>query len=122
LYYILDTNIWVDVTQGKIPCSDLAGKDHLLVVVAPFMIVELMKSTVKSGERFFLKDQSMFTCIAKFDILELTKVFVFKTLWNLSDAGTSKVRPTHYKTLLQLIIGSNSFTDFISKTKKPGGV
>ena len=86
------------------------------------MIVELMKSTVKSGERFFLKDQSMFTCIAKFDILELTKVFVFKTLWNLSDAGTSKVRPTHYKTLLQLIIGSNSFTDFISKTKKPGGV
>jgi hypothetical protein len=66
----------------------------------PFMIIELMKSTVKSAGRFFLKDQSMFACMAKFDILELTKASVFKTLWNLSDAGTSKVRPAHYKTVL----------------------
>src|SRR5258708_13547474 len=86
------------------------------------MIVELMRATVRSGERFFHKDRSMFECMAKFGILELTKVFMFKTLWNVWGGGVSKVRPKHYMTLLQLIIGANSFADFIVKTEKPGSV
>ncbi|MGC2527722.1 MAG: hypothetical protein WA639_08235 [Candidatus Acidiferrum sp.] len=120
MYYIMDTNIWVEVTQGRISCDELAGKGGARVVVAPFMIVELMKATVKSGGRFFLNDKATFTCMAKFDILELTKVFIFKALWGLSDAGVSKVRPETYRALLQMIIGSSSFADFIAKTEGPG--
>jgi hypothetical protein len=116
----MDTNIWVEVTQGTISCDDLAEKAGTRVVVAPFMIVELMKATAKSVEQFFLNDRSTFQCMAKFDILELTKVFILKTLWGLSDGGMSKVRPETYRALMQMIIGSNSFADFIVKTENPG--
>lgn len=122
MYYIMDTNIWVDVTQGKIPCNDLSGKVGAVVVVAPFMIVELMRATVRGGEKYFLGDRKMFECMGRLDILELTKPFVYKTLWNISNAGISKVRPETYKTLLQLMVGSTSFSDFTSKTERPGSV
>jgi hypothetical protein len=113
MYYIMDTNIWVDVTQGKIPCKDLSGKVGAVVVVAPFMIVELMRATVRGGE---------FECMERLDILELTKAFVYKTLWNVSNAGISNVRPETYRTLLQMMVGSTSFCDFINKTERPGSM
>lgn len=122
MYYIMDTNTWVDVTQGKISCSDLSGKAGTRVVVAPFMIVELMKATVKAGEKYFLGDRKMYQCMDKLDILELTKVFVYKRLWNISNAGISKVRPETYRTLLQLMTGSTSFGEFVNKTDRPGSV
>ncbi len=122
MYYIADSNIWVDVTQGKISCSDLRGKPGVNVVVAPFMIVELMRSTVRGGEKYFSGDKAMFQCMSKFDIQQLTKPFIFKVLWNVSDAGTSGVYPETYRILLRLMTGSNSFRDFISKTEAPGSV
>jgi hypothetical protein len=121
-YYIMDTNIWVDVTQGKIACNDLSGKAGAVVVVAPFMIFELMRATVRGGEKYFLGDRKMFECMERFDILELTQPFVYKTLWNISDARTSKVDPETYKTLLHMMVGSTSFMDFIIKTKRPDSV
>jgi len=63
MYYIMDTNIRVDVTQGKIPCNDLSGKVGAVVVVAPFMIVELMRATVRGGEKYFIGDKKMFECM-----------------------------------------------------------
>jgi hypothetical protein len=122
MYYIMDTNIWVDVTQGKIPCNDLSGKVGAVVVVAPFMIVELMRATVRGGEKYFVGDRKMFECMERLDILELTKPFVYKTLWNISNVGISNVRPETYRTLLQMMVGSSSFSDFINKTERPGSV
>jgi hypothetical protein len=122
LYYIPDTNIWVDLTQGKISCQDLSGKANAKVVVAPFMIVELMRATVRSGERYFVNDRAMFRCMVNFEILELTKVFIFKRIWNLPGAGISGVRPDTYKVLLETICGATSFQDFTSKTEAPGSL
>jgi hypothetical protein len=122
MYYIPDTNIWVDVTQGKISCADLSSKTGIRVVVAPFMIVELMRATVRSRGKYFLGDQTMFQCMAQFDILELTKVFVYKTLWNISEGGTSKVDANTYKILLDMMNKSTSFEKFIAKTESPGSV
>ena len=72
MYYIMDTNIWVDVTQGKIPCNDLSGKVGAVVVVAPFMIVELVRATVRGGEKYFLGDRKMFECMERLNILSVT--------------------------------------------------
>ena len=60
MYYISDTNVWTAVTQRKISCNELSGKAGIRVLVAPFMIIELMKSTAKSGEKYFVADQKMF--------------------------------------------------------------
>jgi hypothetical protein len=119
MYYIMDTNIWVEVIQGTISCDQLCAKPHLRVVVAPFMIVELMKATVKNKGKYFVSDQKMFRCMAKFDILELTKPLLFKILWNISEAGVSKVRPDTYKSLLKMMLVSKTFNEFISKTEAP---
>ena len=48
--YILDSNIWIDLQQGKLSCQDLTGRIGARVVVAPFMIIELVRATVKGGE------------------------------------------------------------------------
>ena len=120
MYYIPDTNVWTAITQGKISCNDLAGKLSIRVFVAPFMIIELMKSTVKSGSKYFAADQKMFGCMAKFDILELTKPFIYKILWNRLDMGTSGVSPATYRSLLEMMTEATSFQDFISKTEAPG--
>ncbi|HKV23282.1 MAG TPA: hypothetical protein VJN93_01705 [Candidatus Acidoferrum sp.] len=119
MYYIADTNVWTAVTQGKISCKDLSGEAGARVLVAPFMIIELMKSTAKSGTKYFAADQQMFQCMTKFDILELTKPFVYRILWNLPNMGSSGVTPATYKSLLQMMNVATSFQDFIQRTKAP---
>ena len=59
MYYVLDTNIWLELTRGKVTCEQLS-KAHLEVVVAPFVIMELMKETVKQKGKYFANDKSVF--------------------------------------------------------------
>jgi hypothetical protein len=63
MYYVLDTNIWLELTRGKVSCADLSGKAHL-------------KETVKHKGKYFENDKHVFQCMAKFDVLPLTKVFI----------------------------------------------
>jgi len=48
MYYILDTNIWVDVGQGLLSCSKLK-KPGVEVALAPLMVIELVWGVVKGG-------------------------------------------------------------------------
>jgi predicted nucleic acid-binding protein len=57
VYYIIDTNIWIDVGQGKLACTDLLGKPGKEVVLAPTMLIELVRGIVKGGESHFPKKQ-----------------------------------------------------------------
>jgi hypothetical protein len=122
MYYILDSNIWIDLEQGRLTCNNLTGRKTVKVVVAPFMIIELVRATVKGGEQYFLEKKPMFECMANLEILELTKVFMFKTLWNVDGGGVSRVRPAHYKLLIDLLIGSDSLAEFLTKTEAPGSI
>jgi len=121
MYYILDSNIWIDVSQGKISCNDLLGKTTVKVVVAPLMIVELMRGTIRGGEQHFKKNRAMFGCMINCDILELPKVFIYGLLWHVY-GGVSNVRPPHYKILLQILVNSDSLADFLKKAEAPGSV
>jgi hypothetical protein len=119
LYYILDSNIWVDLSQGKFLCSDLRGETAAEVVVAPFMIIELVRGMVKGGDRYYLANRAMFECMAHFRILELSKICLFKTLWNSDGGGVSNVHPETYKVLLKMIIESQSLADFLNVAEHP---
>jgi hypothetical protein len=121
VHYILDSNIWIDVAQGKLDCADVVGKSTRNVVIAPFMLTELVRGIVKGGERHFSRNKSMIACMAHCEILELPKVFISQILWNVL-GGVSKVRPHHYKTLLGLLIGSRTFVDFLRRTEEPDSV
>jgi len=121
VYYIMDTNIWIDLAQGKLSCADLTGKTTAGAVVAPFMIVELVRGIVKGGEPRFLQNRAMIECMARCQILELPKVFIFQILWNVL-GGVSKVRPHHYSTLLGLVVGSKTLSEFLKKTEEPNSV
>jgi hypothetical protein len=116
MYYILDSNIWIDVAQGKLQCTDVIGKPNARVALAPFMITELVRGIVKGGEPYFLRNRSMIECMDESEILELPKVFIYQILWNVL-GGVSKVRPHHYSELLGLVVGSNSLAGFLKKAE-----
>ena len=121
MYYIIDSNIWIDAGQGKLGCNDLIGKPGIKVALAPLVIIELVRGVVKGGESRFLRNRLMIECMANSEILELPKPFVFGILWKVY-GGVSDVRPNHYKTLLDLLIGSKSLTEFLKKTEQPDSV
>jgi hypothetical protein len=75
-------------------CGDLSGKSGVEVVIAPFMIIELVRATVKGGNQYFSQNKSLFQCMANFEILELTKVFMYKTLWNVDGGGLARSADT----------------------------
>ena len=90
MYYIIDSNIWIDVSQGKLACKDVTGKPNVKVVLAPLMIIELVRGIIKGGESYFPRNRSMIQCMANAEILELPKVFISQILWNVL-GGVSKV-------------------------------
>jgi hypothetical protein len=121
MYYIIDSNIWIDLGQGNLACNDVTGKPGVQVVVAPLMIIELVRGIVKGGKPYFSQNRSMIKCMAACDILELPKVFMFQILWNVFGGG-SGVRPHHYKTLLDLLAGSDTLANFVIKTEETASV
>lgn len=121
--YIVDTNLWIDVSRGTLSCTDLKGKSGINVVLAPPVIIELVRGVVKSAGEHFPRSRSLFRCMTQSqpEILELPKVFVSTILWNVSNRD-SGVRPEHYEELMDLLIQARSFTDFLAETEKPGSV
>lgn len=87
MYYIIDTNIWIDVSRGKLACEDITGKAAVRVALAPPVIIELVRGVMKSKGERFEGDHRLFRCMTqpKPEILPLPRVFVSTLLWNLSD-------------------------------------
>jgi hypothetical protein len=98
----------------------MSSKAHIQVVVAPFVIMELMKETVKHKDKYFDNDKRVFQCMAQFDVLPLTKVFIYQRLWNSGEEASARVGPENYKKLLQMMVDSGSYNEFIEKTKSAG--
>jgi hypothetical protein len=121
--YVLDTNIWIEVSRGRIGCADLTGKAGINIVLAPPVIIELVRGLVKSGGEQFARSRALFRCMAETElpILQLPGVFVSMVLWGAPNSS-SGVRPGHYKDLMNLIIHANSFSDFLAETEKPASV
>lgn len=121
--YIVDTNVWIDVVRGKILFNDLADRPQVSVVLAPPVLMELVRGMIKGGGESFEKQKGLFRCMvdSRLEILELPRVHVMHALWNTS-LGDSGVRPDHYKKLMQMIVESPQLVDFIAATEKPHSV
>jgi len=117
----MDTNVWIDVRRGSVTCAELRRKAGINIVLAPPVIIELVRGVIKGNGQYFSQDQSLFRCMTQpeTEILQLPRVFVTKVLWN-TPGGTSGVVPEHYKQLMDSLIASKSFTEFLAKTEGKG--
>ena len=90
------------------------------IALAPLMIVEFVRGIVKSGQPQFLQNQTVIKCMARKNpaILELPKIFVNALLWNLPKT-LGNVRPDDYRRLMNLLISSRSFKEFVSRVEDP---
>jgi predicted nucleic acid-binding protein len=125
--YILDTNVWVDVCRGRLSCNRLRHareRGETEYVWAPPVLVELFVGIASSGERNYNENKAMFLAAEAFQmqILELPIPFMWKLLWNISDAGASRVSPGHYRNLVEMLIASRNFTEFLRETTNPSSV
>jgi hypothetical protein len=120
MYYIIDTNIWIDVAQGKIDCTKFK-KPGIELAIAPMMLTELVRGVVKGGESKFPRNRALFDCMAQVasSVLELPKVFMFITLWKINQ-GVSGVRPHHYLMLINMLIQAKSHAEFLKAAEAPG--
>jgi hypothetical protein len=119
MFYIFDTNIWIDLSRGTLSCEELVGRAGLPIALAPFIINEFMKGLVTGGEGPFERNREAVKCMASTrpEILELPKSFIFRILWNVRE-GVATVRPQHYRTLIDLLVPSRSLEEFLRKTDK----
>jgi hypothetical protein len=118
--YVLDTNVWVQLAQGKVSCAALTQRASRQAVVAPFAIMELMKESVKYESKYFENDRRVYECMAGLEILPLTKPFIHLRLWNSPQIEPTRVVPETYMKLLHMFAGSASYREFIDKTKASG--
>jgi hypothetical protein len=118
---MFDTNVWIDVSRGLLSYPDLKGKADTTLVLSPLTITELVRGSVNGSEKNFARDQQMFRCMVDgaIEILELPKVFVYKVLWNFS-WEVSSVKPQHYVELLNMLISSNTLSEFLRRAEAPG--
>jgi len=121
--YVFDTNLWVDVSRGVLSCRDLQAPPGSSVVLSPLVIIELVNGVVQGGEEKFTQNRSMVRCMtcAGPEILELPRVFVETVIWNVP-RDNGRVRPEHYRILLDMLAESASHADFLQRTEAVGSV
>ena len=102
--YVLDTNIWIDISRGTLSLAD-TSKMGINIALAPPVIIELVRGVVKSGGEKFARSRALFERMAQLkpEIMQLPGVFVSMVLWNVPN-GASGVRPEDYNELMNLII------------------
>ena len=120
MYYILDSNVWIELARGTIDCADVVRGPEAEVKQAPFVITELVRGIIKGGKSFFARNKKMVECMSRCAILELPRPFILQILWNATDE-TARVRPEHYASLLELITSSATLEQFLNQADQPAG-
>jgi hypothetical protein len=113
--FILDTNVWIDVCRGQLSCDVLRrGRDcsGIEYAWAPPVLIELLVGIATGGDRDFVRNRSMFQAAESLqaEILELPTPFMWKLLWNVSDRNPSRVTPTHYRALVEMLLRTRTTT------------
>jgi hypothetical protein len=117
--YMPDTNVWVCVGKE----ADLTAKCEKALangdvfLIAPPALIEVVRGMVRCGKDKFSDDRKTFSWMqkAKCKILELPKPFMAKRLKTRLDSP-SGVTPEHYSQLIEMILGSPSFDEFVEKS------
>jgi hypothetical protein len=124
--YVLDTNIWIEIHRGNIACASLkevAARTGGIFCWAPPVLIELFNGVIAGGAPNFSRNQTLFARAGQLrsQILDLPAPFIWRILWKMTD-GKSRVLPSHYQSLIEMLVRSNEFSDFLKKTRTSGSV
>ncbi len=123
--FLPDTNVWKYIGKDELLTPKferaLAGGDKFLI--GPPALIELVRGLVRSGSERFSEDQKMFSWMKhkECEILDLTRPFMAKVLRTTLPAN-SGVFPQHYAQLIEMVVNSASFDEFVQRCKADGSV
>jgi hypothetical protein len=123
--FIPDTNVWKHIGKDEVftPRFERSLASGSQFLVAPPVLIELVRGLVRGGEERFSDDQKMFAWMKnnKCEILDLTRPFMARVL-RTSIPANSGVFPAHYAQLIEMIVSSGTFSEFVQRSNAAGSV
>jgi hypothetical protein len=123
--FLPDTNVWKHIGKDEAPTAQfektlVAGHNFL---IGPPALIELVRGLVRGGEATFLEDRKMFAWMRSrnCEILDLTRPFMAKALRTNLPAN-SGVFPGHYRQLIDMVVNSETFDEFVKRCNTDASV
>ncbi len=123
--FMPDTNLWVHIGKDahlteKFDKAIAAGGKFL---IAPPALIEVVRGMVRYGKDKFSEDRKTFEWMRdqKCEILDLTKPFMAAIL-RTTLPTKSGVVPEHYTQLINMVVESASFDEFVHRGNADGSV
>jgi hypothetical protein len=116
--FVPDTNIWIHIGKD----ADLTSKFEKTLgtgdkfLIAPPALIEVVRGMVRYGKEMFSEDRKTFIWMLthKCEILDLTRPFMAKVL-KTNLPKNSGVLPAHYAQLIEMVVNSSKFDEFVQQ-------
>jgi hypothetical protein len=121
--FLPDTNILIGYGRTEEVQKKLenARQDGSIFILAPPVLTELVRGILARNGDKFESDRAVFVFIQGCTILDLPIPFLQKTL-GAAVKQRSRVEPKHYQQLIDTIVDTQTFQEFLEKSKAPGSV
>lgn len=123
--YLPDTNVLIDfgrdlAVRAKLENAEQNGSEFL---IAPPALIELVRGMIAAGCDTFDNDKEVFVWLHAqgCKVLDLPRPFMAKIL-RTSTRKRSGVVPEHYKQLIDMVVSSANFGDFLKRSEMAGSV
>lgn len=120
--YLIDTSLLIDF--GRVPATRMALENALnkgaTFVIGPPALIELVRGLVASGSRHFENDKQILAWLVsqRSVVLPLPRPFMAMILHSANPRRV-EVEPCHYDQLIQMIVGSATFDEFLRRSEEP---
>lgn len=123
--YLADTNILIDFGRDLTVRAKLqdAQQNGTQFVIAPPVLIELVRGLIAGGPELFVKNKEVLIWLYArgCKILNLPRPFMAMVLQS-SVGKKSGVMPQHYQQLIEMVVSSTNFDDFLKRSEIPGSV
>jgi hypothetical protein len=123
--FLLDTNVWIGVGRDALLTAKLekAVANQGKCLIAPPALIELVRGLVLHGKETFAEDKKTYQWMKdhKCEVLELPRPFMAKVLGSTSPTKSGVV-PTHYGQLIDMVVNSATFDEFVQQCNANGSV
>jgi hypothetical protein len=123
--YLPDTNVLIDFDRDSAVRTKLenAQKSGSVFRIGPPALIELVRGMIAGGCNTFRDDKEVFIWLRAqgCPVLELPRPFMARIL-RTSPQNRSGVKPDHYLQLIEMIVVSADFGDFMRRSDTAGSV